>query len=91
MTPAEYLKLPYARLVFPEQDGSWSAEILEFRGAFATGETVEEALQNVERVAESWILAMQAKGESIPDPIRELYVRDTLADAVLAAAKEDRE
>ena len=70
MTPAEYLKVPYARLVFPEQDGSWSAEILEFRGCFATGETAEEALQKIERVAESWILGMQAKGESIPDHIR---------------------
>ncbi len=75
MTPAEYLKLPYARLVFPERDGSWSAEILEFRGSFATGKTAEEALQNVERVAERWILGMQAKGDNIPDPIRELYVR----------------
>ncbi len=70
MTPAGYLKLPYARLVFPEQDSSWSAEILEFRGCFATGETAEEALQKIERVAESWILGMQAKGERIPDHIR---------------------
>jgi predicted RNase H-like HicB family nuclease len=70
MTPADYLKLPYARLVFPEQDGSWSAEILEFRGCFATGETAEEVLQKIERVAESWILGMQAKGERIPDHIR---------------------
>jgi predicted RNase H-like HicB family nuclease len=72
MTPADYLKLPYARLVFPEQDGSWSAELLEFRGCFTAGETAEEALQKIERVAESWILGMQAKGERIPDPIREL-------------------
>jgi predicted RNase H-like HicB family nuclease len=75
MTPANYLKLPYARLVFPEQDGSWSAEILEFRGCFATGDTAEEALQKIERVAESWILGMQAKGNNIPNPIRELCVR----------------
>ena len=66
MTPAEYLKRPYERLLFPEQDGSWSAEILEFRGCFATGDTAAEALQNLERVAESWILGMIAKGESIP-------------------------
>ena len=70
MTPAEYLKRPYARLLFPEQDGSWSAEILEFRGCFVTGDTAEEALQNLERVAESWILGMIAKGENIPHFIR---------------------
>jgi|688.fasta_scaffold1298027_1 predicted RNase H-like HicB family nuclease len=73
MTPAEYLKLPYARLLFPEQDGSWSAQILEFRGCFATGDTVEEALQNVERVAESWILGMRAKNEPIPYALRESH------------------
>jgi predicted RNase H-like HicB family nuclease len=85
MTPADYLKLPYARLVFPEQDGSWSAEILEFRGCFATGDNAEEALRGVERVAESWILGMQAKDESIPNPVRGLYVRDTLARMIYDA------
>ena len=70
MTPVEYLKRPYARILFPEQDDSWSAEILEFPGCFATGDTAEEALQNLERVAQSWILAMLAKGENIPHFIR---------------------
>jgi antitoxin HicB len=71
MTPAEYLKRPYARILRPESDGSFGAEILEFPGCFAVGDTGSEALQNLENVAESWILGMLAKNERIPEPSQE--------------------
>lgn len=71
MTPADYLKRPYARVLRPEADGSFSAEILEFPGCFAAGDTGSEALQNLENVAESWILGMLAKKERIPEPLQE--------------------
>lgn len=71
MTPADYLKRPYARVLRPEADGSFSAEIVEFPGCFAAGDTGNEALRNLENVAESWILGMQAKKERIPEPLQE--------------------
>jgi antitoxin HicB len=71
MTPAEYLKRPYARVLRPESDGSFSAEILEFPGCFAAGETGSEALQNLENVAESWILGVLAKNERVPEPLQD--------------------
>jgi predicted RNase H-like HicB family nuclease len=71
MTPADYLKRPYARVLRPEADGSFSAEILEFPGCFAAGDTGSEALQNLENVAESWILGVLAKKEPIPEPSQE--------------------
>jgi antitoxin HicB len=71
MTPAEYLKRPYARILRPESDGSFGAEILEFPGCFAVGDTGSEALQNLENVAESWILGVLAKKERIPEPLQE--------------------
>jgi antitoxin HicB len=71
MTPADYLKRPYARVLRPEADGSFSAEILEFPGCFAVGDTGSEALQNLENVAASWILGVLAKNERVPEPLQD--------------------
>jgi predicted RNase H-like HicB family nuclease len=69
MAPAEILKRPYARLVTPDEDGSYFAEILEFPGCFATGETAPEALENLESVAIDWINTALEQGQNIPDPM----------------------
>jgi len=69
MVPAEYLKHPYGRVVVPETDGTFRAEIIEFPGCIATGDTAAEALSNLESVADSWLQATAAKGLRIPEPI----------------------
>jgi predicted RNase H-like HicB family nuclease len=66
---AEYLKRPYGRVVIPEQDGTFRAEIVEFAGCIAVGDTAAEALANLESVAESWLQATIAKGLRVPEPI----------------------
>lgn len=53
----EYLKQPYSRILIPNDDGSFSAEILEFPGCFAQGDSVTEAIKNIEDSALSWIQA----------------------------------
>lgn len=63
-----YLKAPYARVVIPESDGRYSAEILEFPGCYAAGNTAAEALANLEDSARSWILSMLEDGFEIPEP-----------------------
>jgi len=63
-----YLRLPYARVLTPEESGGYSAEMLEFPGCFAEGETADEAVHNLEEVAESWIEAAQDQGIDIPEP-----------------------
>src|SRR5829696_5728241 len=65
----ELLKKPYGRVVFPEADGTFRSEIIEFPGCFAAGDTAGEALANLEHVAESWLEAMIARGQLIPEPI----------------------
>lgn len=65
---AEILKRPYSRILIPEAEGGFSAEILEFPGCFAEGETAHEAVQNLEAAALSWVEAAQAQGLSIPEP-----------------------
>jgi len=68
-TPAtEYLKKPYSRTLIPVGDGTFFAEILEFPGCFAEGQSPNEAYKNLEGVAESWIEAAQDQGQEIPNP-----------------------
>jgi predicted RNase H-like HicB family nuclease len=69
MGPTEYLRRPYGRVVVPEMDGTFHAEIVEFPGCIATGDTAAEALANLESVAESWLEATIAKGLHVPEPI----------------------
>jgi predicted RNase H-like HicB family nuclease len=71
-TVAEYLKKPYGRLLIPEDEGGYHAEIIEFPGCFADGETAGEAAANLEEAASSWLAAVIAKGQAIPEPMEEL-------------------
>ncbi len=66
---ADYLKKPYGRVVIPESDGTFSAEIIEFPGCIAVGDTAAEALTNLEDVARSWLEASLEKGQRISEPI----------------------
>lgn len=68
-TAKEYLNEPYSRVLIPEDDGTYSADILEFPGCFAQGGTPGEAYANLEKVAESWIEAALEQGQEIPAPI----------------------
>lgn len=65
---ADYLKMPYARLVTPDEDGTFFAEILEFPGCIATGDTREEALDSLEEVAIGWLEGMLASRQPIQPP-----------------------
>jgi predicted RNase H-like HicB family nuclease len=64
----EYLALPYARIITPAEEGGFAAEILEFSGCFAEGDTPTEAFHNLEEVAEAWIEAALEDGQEIPPP-----------------------
>jgi antitoxin HicB len=71
-TALEYLKKPYGRLLVPEDDGTYRAEIVEFPGCFAVGDTAAEAVVNLENAAESWLESTIAKGQTVPEPMDEL-------------------
>jgi antitoxin HicB len=64
----EYLKQPYTRILIPYNDGTYSAEILEFSGCFADGKTADEAMVNLSKAAISWIEACIEQGLEIPEP-----------------------
>jgi predicted RNase H-like HicB family nuclease len=69
MVAHEILKRPYARLITPDADGSFFAEIVEFPGCFATGNAAADALQNLESVAVDWINTALSQGQDIPEPM----------------------
>jgi len=68
LEPKSYLKQPYSRVLIPNEDGTFSAEMLEFPGCFAEGDTVDQAMRNLEAAAEAWIEASLSQGLEIPEP-----------------------
>ena len=68
----DYLRKPYVRSVVPESDGTFRAEIMEFPGCIATGNTAAEALAKLEDVAESWLESAIAKKQKLPEPVEEV-------------------
>jgi antitoxin HicB len=69
MDTAELLKKPYARMVLPDTDGTFTAEIVEFPGCIASGRTPAEALATLEEVAVDWVAAALEQGQEIPEPV----------------------
>lgn len=63
-----FLKKPYARVLTPEDDGTYSAEVLELSGCFAQGDSPSEAIENLNCAAAEWIEASLARGQEIPEP-----------------------
>ena len=69
LTPSDYLAKPYGRVVIPEGDGTFRAEIVEFPGCIAIGDTAPDALSSLEDVARLWLEVTIAKGQRVPEPI----------------------
>jgi antitoxin HicB len=68
-TTDEYLKEPYGRLLIQDEDGTYSAEIIEFTGCFSQGDTADEAMKNLDEAARNWIEETKKQGKPIPEPM----------------------
>lgn len=69
----DYMKLPYNYIVQPIEDESgiyFYAHVLELDGCQTTGETYEEAYNNLKDAMEGWIEAKLEAGLDIPLPVR---------------------
>ncbi len=63
------LTQPYARILTPDvESGTFTAQILEFPGCVAQGDTPEGAYENLEKSAAGWIEAARDLGQEIPEP-----------------------
>lgn len=68
----DYLELPYNIIIQPINDESGSyfyARVLEFDGCQSTGETFEEAYENLKEAMEGWIEAKLEGGFEVPLPV----------------------
>lgn len=54
-----------------EEGGGYLAEAIDLNGCMADGETVEEAIHNLEDAISSWIQTAQELGRTIPNPSQE--------------------
>lgn len=63
------LSKPYARRLTPDVAGGYVASIQEFPGCIAEGDTAEEAIQNLDKAAASWIEVALSNGYEIREPV----------------------
>lgn len=66
---SQIVRKPYARIIVPDDQGGYAAQVLEFPGCFADGESPEEAYRNLDEVAESWVESALAQGFPVPSPV----------------------
>jgi len=68
----EYLELPYNYIIQPVNDESgfyFYARVLELDGCQSTGETFEEAYENLKEAMEGWIETKLENGFDVPLPV----------------------
>ena len=68
----EYMELPYNYIIQPINDESgfyYYARVLELDGCQSTGETFEEAYENLRDAMEGWIESKLEGGFEVPLPV----------------------
>ena len=68
----DYMELPYNYIVQPIKDESgeyFYARVLELDGCQSTGETFEEAYENLREAMEGWIETKLENGFDVPLPV----------------------
>jgi predicted RNase H-like HicB family nuclease len=55
-------------LYWSAEDNAFIAEVPELPGCMADGDTYQEALANVEKIAKEWIEIARELGREIPEP-----------------------
>ncbi len=53
-------------LLIPDETGGYTVEVPSLPGCISQGDTVEEALANIQEAIELWIEDAEAHGEPIP-------------------------
>ncbi len=68
-----YLKLSYPITLYPDvEEGGYVAEIKDLPGCLTQGDTLEEAVININEARELWIETVYESGREIPLPSTDL-------------------
>ena len=65
----EILLEPYTRVLIPDPDGGFTAEVLEFPGCYGEGDSPGEAVESLEDGISDWIEEANRSGQAIPPPL----------------------
>ncbi|MDX2229513.1 MAG: type II toxin-antitoxin system HicB family antitoxin [Leptolyngbyaceae cyanobacterium bins.349] len=65
---ADYLKLNYPITLHPEPDGGYTVMIKDLLGCISQGDTLEEAMQNIQDAKEAWMETALEYNDEIPMP-----------------------
>src|ERR671932_1300740 len=63
-----YLNLQYPVTLYPDQEGGYVAQIKDLPGCLTQGETLDEAIANINEARELWIETAYEAGDEIPLP-----------------------
>jgi len=63
-----YLELNYPVTLYRAEEGGFAAEIEDLQGCLTQGETIEEAIENIEEARQLWIKVAYEDGVEIPIP-----------------------
>jgi predicted RNase H-like HicB family nuclease len=55
-------------VLYPEDEGGYSAEVPALPGCFSQGDTLEEALANIKEAAECWLDAVASQTGDEAEP-----------------------
>lgn len=70
-----YLALKYPISVYPEEEGGYTVMIPDLDGCITQGETLEEAMNNINEARELWIETVYYSGKKeIPLPSNRIKV-----------------
>ena len=61
------INIGYPFVIYPAEEGGYVAEIPALKGCLAQGDTLEEALTELETVEKLWIETAIKHGDDLPD------------------------
>jgi antitoxin HicB len=67
-TPQDYLNLSYPITLYPEPDGGNTVVLADLPGCMSQGDTLEEAMTNIEEARVAWIETAWECSDAIPLP-----------------------
>ena len=82
------VEAPYSRVLTREEDGGYSASVLELPGCFSGGDTAREAMDNLDEAIALWVEAEAEDGHDIPPPSRAIEYSGRLTLRLLPSIHE---
>jgi antitoxin HicB len=67
-TSQDYLNLSYPITLYPESEGGYTVILSDLPGCMSQGDTLEEAVMNIEEARVAWIETAWECGDAIPLP-----------------------